>query len=438
MSAARQTRAGVVARPTVRNPTPPFGVDADGYMTCEELRVADIVESLSTSPAYVYSRQQIVDNYHAYEAALDGLDAIVGYAIKANNNLRIVELLRGLGSGAVLVSGNELRLAVRAGMDMTKTIFNGNGKTIDELEFAISCGCLINIDSEFDLEHIVVAAAKQTGVNRTARVIIRINPDVDPGVHAYVSTGLASSKFGIRNSHLDWFLDRIKAEPALELVGVHCHLGSTIKKVDIFRDAADIMIKFVEQIRAQGFSSLKYLNIGGGLGIDYERDGEQIPSPADLINTVRSQLVSAGLTIIIEPGRSLIGNAGIMVSKVIGVKTNGSKNFIVVDGSMAELIRPALYDTFQFIAVAEPGGEVDTFDVVGPVCESADFLGKDRRLPTPAEGSCIAVMDAGAYCMAMASNYNLKVKPVEVLVDGSKWSVIRRAETFDDMMRLYD
>jgi diaminopimelate decarboxylase len=253
-----------------------------------------------------------------------------------------------------------------------------------------------------------------------------------------VSTGLASSKFGIRNSHLDWFLARIKEEPFLNLVGVHSHLGSTIKKVDIFRDAATIMIGFIDQIRAQGFTSLKYLNIGGGLGIDYEREGDPIPSPADLINTIRPQLVAAGLTIVIEPGRSLIGNAGLMVSEVIGVKTNGSKNFIVVDGSMAELIRPALYDTFQYIALTQPGGPVNKFDVVGPVCESADFLGKDRMLPTPQEGARLAVMDAGAYCMAMASNYNLKVKPVEVLVDGTEWSIIRRAETFDDMMALYD
>lgn len=434
-SPAGTVSASVVAKETATNPTPAFDVDDDGYMTCEGVRVNEVVESVDTSPVYIYSKQQIVSNYRAYETALEGLDSIIGFAIKANNNLRIVELLRSLGSGAVLVSGNELKLAVKAGMDMTKTVFNGNGKTRAELEFAVNCGCLINIDSEFDLEHINDAAKK---VGKTANVIIRINPDVDPQVHAYVSTGLASSKFGIRNSHLDWFLSRISEEPALELVGVHSHLGSTIKKVDIFRDAAEIMIGFIKQIRDQGFTSLKYLNIGGGLGIDYEREGEDIPLPADLINTIRPQLIEAGLTIVIEPGRSLIGNSGIMVSEVIGVKTNGSKNFIVVDGSMAELIRPSLYDTFQYIALTEPGGEPKKYDVVGPVCESADFLGKDRMLPTPSEGARLAVMDAGAYCMAMASNYNLKVKPVEVLVDGSSYKVIRRAETFDDMMALYD
>lgn len=425
----------VVSSPKVKNPTPTFAMDDEGYMTCESVRIRDIQDALDTSPVYIYSKKQIENNFNAYREALSGLDSIVGYAIKANNNFRIVEMLRGLGSGAVLVSGNELRLAVKAGMDMTKTIFNGNGKTLDELEFAVQCGCLVNIDSEFDLEHIA-QASKKAGVK--ANVLIRINPDVDPQVHPYVSTGLASSKFGIRNSHLQWFLNRIREEDSLDLVGVHCHLGSTIKKVDIFKDAADIMIGFINEIRNQGFDTLRYLNIGGGLGIDYERLGENIPRPIDLINTIRPQLQIAGLTIIVEPGRSMIGNTGIMVSKVIGVKTNGSKNFIVTDGSMAELIRPSLYDAFQFISLTEPGGEVEKFDIVGPVCESADFLGKERMLPRPAEGTGLAVMDSGAYCYAMASNYNMKVKPAEVLVDGDSWKIIRRAETFDEMMAAYE
>lgn len=424
----------VVASPSVKNPTPTFSVNPEGYMMCEGVRVRDVQEDMRTSPFYMYSKAQIISNYRAYEEALEGVDSIIGYAIKANNNLRIVELLRSLGSGAVLVSGNELRLAVKAGMDMTKTVFNGNGKTYAELEYAIKCGCLINIDSEFDLEHIA-GAAKDVGKN--ANVLIRINPDVDPQVHPYVSTGLASSKFGIRNSHLQWFLNRIKEEDVLDLVGVHCHLGSTIKKVDIFKDAAEIMIGFIDEIKSQGFNSLKYLNIGGGLGIDYERLGEEIPRPIDLVNTIRGQLLRAGLTIIVEPGRSMVGNTGIMVSQVIGVKTNGSKNFIVTDGSMAELIRPSLYDAYQFISLTEPGGPVEKFDIVGPVCESADFLGKDRMLPTPEEGSGLAVMDSGAYCFAMASNYNMKVKPAEVLVEGDRWKVIRRAEDFDDLMAAY-
>lgn len=435
LSNYRSTTQMVVAKPQVTNPTPTFSIDSDGYMTCESVRIRHIQDSLETSPAYIYSKAQIENNYKAYQQALQGLDSIIGYAIKANNNLRIVELLRSLGSGAVLVSGNELRLAVKAGMDMSKTIFNGNGKTPAELEFAVEYGCLINIDSEFDLEHIVSAANK---LGKKANVLIRINPDVDPQVHPYISTGLASSKFGIRNSHLQWFLDRIREEGMLILAGVHCHLGSTIKKVDIFKDAAEIMLGFINEIRSQGFDTLRYLNIGGGLGIDYERLGEDIPRPIDLINTIRPQLLAAKLTIIVEPGRSMVGNTGIMVSKVIGVKANGSKNFIVTDGSMAELIRPSLYDAYQYISLTEPGKEVDTFDVVGPVCESGDFLGKDRLLPRPEEGAGLAVMDSGAYCYAMASNYNMKTKPVEVLVEGTSWKVIRKAETFDDIMAGYD
>ncbi len=400
-------------------------------MKCEDVRIRDIQDVLTTSPFYVYSKAQLTENYSAYERALSDVESIIGYAIKANNNLRIVEYLRSLGSGAVLVSGNELRLAMKAGMDMTKTIFNGNGKTVSELEFAVECGCLINIDSEFDLDHIRLAANK---VGICANVLIRINPDVDPQVHPYVSTGLASSKFGIRNSHLQWFLDQIKISDSLNLVGVHCHLGSTIKKVDIFKDAAEIMIGFIDQIRGQGFNSLRFLNIGGGLGIDYMREGEKIPSPGDLIDTIRPQLKQAGLTIVVEPGRSLVGNTSIMVSNVIGVKSNGTKRFIVVDGSMAELIRPSLYDAYQFITLTEPGGAEGIFDIVGPVCESADFLGKERKLPLPVEGSGLAVMDTGAYGFAMASNYNMKVKPAEVFVDGSSWKVIRRAETFEDLL----
>lgn len=425
----------VVRAPTAINPTPVFNFNDEGYMMCEGVCVRDLLDDLTTSPFYLYSKSQIVSNYLAYEEALEGLDSIIGYAIKANNNLRIVELLRSLGSGAVLVSGNELRLAMKAGMDMSKTIFNGNGKTFPELKLAIKVGCLINIDSEFDLENIV-ESSKDLG--KKANVLIRINPDVDPQVHPYVSTGLASSKFGIRNSHLQWFLDRIKEEDSLSLAGVHCHLGSTIKKVGIFKDAATIMIGFIDLIKSQGFDSLKYLNIGGGLGIDYERLGEDIPRPIDLVNTIRPQLIAAGLTIIVEPGRSMVGNTSIFVSDIIGVKTNGSKNFIVIDGSMAELIRPSLYDAYQYIALIEPGGKEDTFDIVGPVCESADFLGKERVLPTPDRGSGLAVMDAGAYCFSMASNYNMRVKPVEVMVDGDDWDIIRPAETYDDLVAAYE
>ncbi|KAF2301873.1 hypothetical protein GH714_030084 [Hevea brasiliensis] len=383
------------------------------------------MENVEKRPFYLYSKPQITRNFEAYRDALEGLRSIIGYAIKANNNLKILEHLRQLGCGAVLVSGNELRLALHAGFDparysymdllmlafrvigkigvtdelsvklfayltqanvsMSRCIFNGNGKLLEDLVLAAQEGVFVNVDSEFDLENIV-AAARIAG--KKVNVLLRINPDVDPQVHPYVATGNKNSKFGIRNEKLQWFLDAVKAHPnELKLVGAHCHLGSTITKV-------------------------------------------------------RELVLSRNLNLIIEPGRSLIANTCCLVNRVTGVKTNGTKNFIVIDGSMAELIRPSLYGAYQHIELVSPAptnAEVSTFDVVGPVCESADFLGKDRELPTPAERAGLVVHDAGAYCMSMASTYNLKMRPPEYWVeeDGSV-AKIRHGETFEDHIRFFD
>lgn len=406
----------------------------NGYLYCEELRVKDIQKQVPYSPFYLYSLAQLEANYDAYQKALEGIDSIIGYAIKANNNLALLKRLGALGSGAVLVSGNELQMSLAAGFDLKRTILNGNGKTLEELSLAVEHGVLINIDSEFDLAHIQQTAK---ALDEPANVLIRINPDVDPQVHPYVSTGMKNSKFGIRNERLDWFLNEIRKDQLLNLVGVHCHLGSTIKKVRIFRDATEIMLAFIRGIQAEGFSP-RYLNIGGGLGIDYERTGEEIPTPSDLINSIRD-LLPKEITLIIEPGRSLVGNTSVFVNRVTGVKTNGNKHFIVTDGSMSELIRPSLYDAYQHIQFIEPvDGAMETYDIVGPVCESADFLGKARTLPTPHEGAGLVVCDAGAYCHAMSSNYNLKMRPPEYLVDGDTLTCIRRVETLDDYLRLFD
>uniref|UniRef100_A0A7N0T0W2 diaminopimelate decarboxylase n=1 Tax=Kalanchoe fedtschenkoi TaxID=63787 RepID=A0A7N0T0W2_KALFE len=416
-----------------------FSKSEDGYLYCEGVKVAEVMEQVEKRPFYLYSKAQISRNFEAYRAAMEGLRSVIGYAIKANNNLKVLEHLRGLGCGAVLVSGNELRLALRAGFDPTKCIFNGNGKLLEDLVLAALEGVFVNIDSEFDLDNIVQASRI---AGKQVNVLLRINPDVDPQVHAYVATGNKNSKFGIRNEKLQWFLDAVKAHPQeLNLVGVHCHLGSTITKVDIFRDAAVLMVGFIDEIRSQGFK-INYLNIGGGLGIDYYHTGAILPSPRDLIDTVRELVLSRDLHLIIEPGRSLIANTCCLVNRVTGVKTNGTKNFIVIDGSMAELIRPSLYGAYQHIEQVSPpppDAEVATFDVVGPVCESADFLGKDRVLPTPERGAGLVVHDAGAYCMSMASTYNLKMRPPEYWVqeDGSL-AQIRLEETFEDHMKFFE
>ncbi|KAK9811531.1 hypothetical protein WJX72_005478 [[Myrmecia] bisecta] len=412
-----------------------FYTGDDVYLYCDQLRIEDIRQQVPESPFYLYSEAKLTQNYRAYAEALQGLASIIGYAVKANNNMILMKHLQQQGSGAVLVSGNELQAAVAAGFDTTRTILNGNGKLPWELELAVEHDVLVNVDSEFDLANIS-AAAKRAG--KPVKVLIRINPDIDPQVHPYVSTGLAGSKFGIRNSHLQWFLDAIRADPLLELVGVHSHLGSTISKVDIFRDGATVMVGFVKMIREQGFD-IKYLNIGGGLGIDYYHRGDKLPSPKDLIDTVRSIVADLGLTIIIEPGRSMVGNTSALVNTVTGVKTNGNKNFIVIDGSMSTLIRPSLYDTYQHIELTAPGGgKEQTFDIVGPVCESADFLGKERELATPSAGDGLVVHDAGAYCMSMASTYNLKMRPPEYWVKNGKLQKIRHAETLEDHLRAFE
>eukprot|EP00249_Psilotum_nudum_P016216 c25722_g1_i1 orf=652-2145(-) len=418
-----------------------FSRGDDGYLYCEDVKVEDVMKIVEEKrPFYLYSQPQITRNVDSYVAALEGLPAsIIGYAVKANNNLKILEHIRSLGCGAVLVSGVELKLALRAGFDPTRCIFNGNGKLVEELVLAAEQDVLVNIDSEFDLEH-VVEAGQITG--KQIRVLLRINPDVDPQVHQYVATGNKNSKFGIRNEKLQWFLDAIKGHPnELNLVGVHCHLGSTITNVDIFRDAAILMVQYIDQIQAQGFI-IKFLNIGGGLGIDYHHSGAVLPTPMDLIDTVREFVLYRGLSLIIEPGRSLVANSAVLVNRITGIKTNGNKNFIVIDGSMSELIRPSLYGAYQHIELVSPpplGANESTFDVVGPVCESADFLGKDRVLLTPAEGAGIIVHDAGAYCMSMASTYNLRMRPPEYWVeaDGSIRK-IRRAENFEDHLRYFE
>eukprot|EP00741_Cyanophora_paradoxa_P022655 tig00021493_g21880.t1 len=415
-----------------------FHVDGEsGYLYCEDVRIKDMMDKVEETPFYVYSKKQITENFMAYQEALkDFPKALVGYSIKANNNLHIIKHLQSLGSGAVLVSGNELRLAIKAGFDPKRTIFNGNGKTLPELIFAAENEVMINVDSEFDLEHIITAAK---AANKVTKVLIRINPDVDPHVHSYVSTGIKSSKFGIRNTHIDWFLKRIKEEPMLRLVGAHSHLGSTISEVTVFRDAAQIMIGFIKKMREAGFDSVEWLDIGGGLGIDYSRTGVKYPTPADLVATVKDLILETGVGVILEPGRSIVGNSGMLVNKVTGVKTNGNVNFIVTDGSMAELIRPSLYDAYQHIDIAEPvSGPEKMFNVVGPVCESGDFLGKERMLPEPHEGAGLVVYDAGAYGFSMSSNYNIKMRPAEYLVDGDSFRCIRKRQSFEDWCKDFD
>lgn len=425
----------------------------DGGLTCDGVSVEAIRDKIGRdSPFFLYSQSQLDANVLAYHSALDSLSmpggAIIGYSIKANNNLSVLRRLGSQGTGAVVVSGNELRTARLCGIPSDKIVYNGNGKTKAEITFAVSEGVLLSVDSQFDLANIT-ACAKASGA--AARVMIRINPDIDPKVHPYISTGIMSSKFGIEKNLVDEYISAIQAAgpDVVSLEGLHCHLGSTISDTKIFQDATDAMLRYVDHVEAAVGAPLKVLDIGGGLGIDYYRGTKgdvSMPTPMDLIDSIRSKLQGRQFTFMLEPGRSLVANTGIFVAPVTGTKSNGAKHFVVVDGSMTEVIRPSLYDAYHHIeytaAGVEPAAEAEeekkVFDVVGPVCESADFLGKDRLLAVPHTGQAVAVFDVGAYCYTMASNYNMRVRPGEYMTSagGSQLCTIRKPEEFSDLIRM--
>ena len=406
----------------------------DGYLYCAGLRVNKIQQQVEHSPFYLYSAPQIRQNYTAYQEAVAQHPAIISYAVKANGNLTILKILREMGSWVTLVSGNELRLALAAGYTPSQMILNGNGKSLAELKYAVEMGVMVNLDSQFDWEHLRQVTQE---VGQSVNVLLRINPDIDPVVHPYISTGLQGSKFGIPASQIEWFLQKLTTTPLLNLVGVHCHLGSTIEKVDVFQQVSRVLADTFAMMRQRGFP-VKFINIGGGLGIDYQHTQPDFAQPANLVQAVQAELPTDA-TLILEPGRSLVGNAGALICQVLGVKLGETKNFIVVDGSMTDLIRPSLYQAFHAIDFSEPvSGENRYFDVVGPVCESADFLGKNRLLPTPHEGQGLVVYDTGAYGYVMSSNYNGRMRPPEYLVDNAQLTPIRRAERFDDYLKLFD
>jgi len=402
----------------------------NGYLFCDGSRIKAIFDSGQDTPFYLYSAEQIRSNYQDYVAALEGLDAVISYAVKANGNLSILRTLREMGGWATLVSGNEIRLAIEAGYNFNQMIFNGNGKTLPELRFAIDNGVLINIDSHFDLINIYELAVN---AGKTVNVLLRINPEIDARVHPYISTGLRTSKFGIRRKNIPAIVDELRKRPALELVGIHCHLGSTIKDVSVYRQTMEVMVDHYRELSQIGFS-LKYINLGGGLGIDYEHQSSEYPKPDDMVEAIKTILPEEA-TLIIEPGRSLVGNAGVLLCRVIGIKDTGEKKFIVTDASMSELIRPSLYGAYHDIGFIEPvNGEIEIFDIVGPVCESTDTLGKERKLVEPKEGAGVVIYDCGAYGYVMSSNYNARQRPAELIIDGGRLNQIRRAETFEDLL----
>jgi diaminopimelate decarboxylase len=399
---------------------------------CEEVPLAKIVQEVGT-PCYIYSRRMLVDGYRALDQAFAGLPHLICYAMKANSNLAILRTFIDEGGGLDIVSGGELFLALRAGAPPQRIVFAGVGKSAAEIEAALQADILLfNVESPQELEALQAVAATHS---QRARVAVRVNPDVDPKTHPYIATGLRQSKFGVPIREAMNLYRRMRALHNIDPVGVHAHIGSQITQVAPFQESLAKLVPLVKALRQDDFN-IQYLDIGGGLGIRYKDEGP--PAPSDYANTLRPLLNELGCQVLMEPGRLLVGNVGILVTRVLYAKTNEDKRFLVVDGGMNDLIRPSLYNAYHAIVpvVQRANGQPEiTLDVVGPICESGDFLAKDRVLPVCQPGDLLAVLSAGAYGFAMASNYNARPRVPEVMVYGDQFAVVRARETFEDLIR---
>lgn len=400
----------------------------DGRLHAEDVPVADIAATVGT-PCYIYSRATIERHWRAFDHAFGEHPHLVCYAVKANSNLAVLNVLGRLGSGFDIVSGGELERVLAAGGDPGKIVFSGVGKRRDELERALEINIrCFNVESEAELALLERVAAER---GQRAPVSLRINPDVDADTHPYISTGLKQNKFGIEVERALAVYARAAASPHLEVVGVDCHIGSQLTRVAPFVDALERVLALVGRLEAQGIA-IRHLDLGGGLGIRY-RD-EEPPLPAEHAAALLERLRDRPHEILIEPGRAIVGNAGILVTRVELLKQGEDKSFAVVDAAMNDLLRPALYSAWQAIIPVEPRamGEPHRYDVVGPICETGDFLGKDRELNIES-GDLLAVRSAGAYGFAMSSNYNSRPRAAEVMVDGGRFQVVRQRETVAEL-----
>jgi len=403
----------------------------DGEFQCEAVPFRKIAEEVGT-PCYVYSHARLLRQYRAFDSAFNDVPHITAYAIKANSNIAILRLLAKEGAGGDIVSGGELYRALQAGIPPQRIVFAGVGKTDDEIRYALKSDILMfNVESSAELLAIDRVAGE---LHRKARVALRINPDIDPHTHPYISTGLKKSKFGIS---ADRALDEFKLATTLEnieIAGVHKHIGSQLTQVSPYVDALKKILGLVEELKGIGVV-IRYLNVGGGLGITYQ--DEAPPQPRDLAQALSPLLKDLKCVLIFEPGRSIVGNAGVLLTKVLYQKANPDKTFLIVDAAMNDLIRPSLYGAYHEIKpVRELKARKQVLaDVVGPVCESGDFLAKDRMMPLVDPGELLTVMSAGAYGFSMASNYNSRRRIPEVLVRDGEVHVIRAREEYSDLVR---
>ena len=399
----------------------------DGQLFAEGVALSAIAERFGT-PTYVYSRAHIEAQYRAYADALAGMPHLVCFAVKANSNLGVLNVLARLGAGFDIVSRGELERVLAAGGEPSKIVFSGVGKTRDDMRRALEVGVhCFNVESVDELERLQLVAAE---LGKTASISLRVNPDVDAGTHPYISTGLKENKFGIDIEQAPAVYARAAELANLRIVGVDCHIGSQLTSLPPFLDALERLLALIDQLAAQGIQ-IQHLDLGGGLGVQY-RD-EQPPLAGDYIAAVRERLKGRELALVFEPGRSIVANAGVLLTRVEYLKHTAHKDFAIVDAAMNDLIRPALYQAWMDVTPVQPrDGEARHYDLVGPICETGDFLAKGRELVL-AEGDLLAVRSAGAYGFVMSSNYNTRGRAAEVLVDGEQVFEVRRRETLAEL-----
>jgi diaminopimelate decarboxylase len=401
-----------------------------GKLYAEGVSLQELADNYGT-PAYVYSRAALEHNFLAYKNALTNDKHLICYAVKANSNIAVLNLLARLGSGFDIVSAGELDRVLAAGGDPAKVVFSGVAKTAAEMAKAIDVGIYcFNVESVSELELLQDVAA---AVDATVNVSLRVNPDVDAKTHPYISTGLKENKFGIEIDEAIKVYRQGKDMPNLKLIGVDCHIGSQLTEMRPFLDAIDRVVELVDALADEGIA-IKHLDLGGGLGVCYK--DEVPPTPSEFLTAVQNHLAGRDLQLIFEPGRSITANTGILLTRVEYLKSNSAKNFAIIDAAMNDMLRPALYQAWMDIKPVQPKNDIDAlfYDVVGPVCETGDFLGKDRELAI-AEGDLLALFGAGAYGFTMASNYNSRGRPPEIIVDGETCNLVRARETATDLIR---
>lgn len=407
----------------------------NGEMFAEGVSLKRIAREVGT-PAYVYSLATLKRHFKVFDEAFTKVRHIVCFSVKANSNLALLRSFAKQGSGFDIVSGGELFRALKVGADPKKIVFSGVGKKKEEIEYALNTGILMfNVESEQELLALNDIAS---GIGKRAPISLRVNPDVDPQTHPYISTGMKKAKFGVDiKKSLETYRTAISLKN-VDVVGVDCHIGSQLTSITPFVDALAKVREYLDRVLAGEMkregAQIRYLDLGGGLGIHYH--DETPPLPDEYAKAIIQGLEGLDVTLILEPGRVIVGNAGILLTEVQYIKETDTKKFVIVDGGMNDLIRPALYGSYQAIQpVVDNQAQKIVADVVGPICESGDFFAKDREIPRPQRGDLLAVMSAGAYGFTMASNYNSHPKPPEVLVDGERYYVVRKRESFDDLIR---